>query len=128
MVNSAKTARRRKLAQEAQKREGSRSAHQMDPVDLSGPVTDEDEEEDREVLFVPRSEREEESPQVPTTVQASSDCEIMNMVKTLNGAIASVSQDTVRIRRAYDQLRADNITRDKALADISAIGEGVWPY
>ena len=43
------------------------------------------------------------------------------MVKTLNGAIASVSQDTVRIRRAYDQLRADNITRDKALVDLSAM-------
>ena len=43
MVNSAKRARRRKLAQEAQRREGSRSAHQMDPVDLSRPVTDEDE-------------------------------------------------------------------------------------
>ena len=54
----------------------------MDPVDLSRPVTDEYEEEDREILFVPRL--------VPTTVQASSDCEIMNMVKTLNGAIASV--------------------------------------
>ena len=66
----------------------------MHPVDLSRPVTDEDEEEDREILFVPRSEREEESPPVPTTVQDSSDCEIMNMVKTLNGAIASVSQDT----------------------------------
>ena len=59
MVNSGKRARRRKLAQEAQRREGSRSAHQMDPVDLSRPVTDEDEEEDRESLFVPRSEREE---------------------------------------------------------------------
>ena len=93
----------------------------MDPVDLSRPVTDEDEEEGREVLFVPRSERKEESPLVPTTVQASSDCEIMNMVKTLNGAIASISQDTTRIRRAYDQLRADNITRDKALADLSTM-------
>ena len=121
MVNSAKRAWRRKLAQEAQRREGSRSAHQMDPADLSRPVTDEDEEEDREVLVVPRSERGEESPPVPTTVQASSDCEIMNKVNTLNGAIASVSQDMARIRRAYDQLRADNITRDKALADLSAM-------
>ena len=93
----------------------------MDPADLSRPVTDEDEEEDQEILFVPRSERAEESPPGPTTGQASSDCEIMNMVKTLNGAIASVSQDTARIRRAYDQLRADNITRDKALADLSAM-------
>ena len=43
------------------------------------------------------------------------------MVKTLNGAIASVSQDTARIRQAYDQLHADNIARDKALADLSAM-------
>ena len=61
MVNSTKRARRRRLAQKVQRREGSRSAHQMDPVNLSRPVTDEDEEEDREILFVPRSEREEES-------------------------------------------------------------------
>ena len=53
MVNSAKRAQRRKLAQKAQRREGSRSAHQMDPVDLSRSVTDEDEEEDQEILFVP---------------------------------------------------------------------------
>ena len=119
MVNSAKRARRRKFSQKAQQR--SRSAHQMDSVDISRLVTDEDEEEDWEILFVPRLEREEELPPVPTTVQASSDCEIMNMIKTLNGAIASVSQDAARIRRAYDQLCADNITRDKALADLSAM-------
>ena len=95
----------------------------MDPVDLSRPGTDEDEEEDREILFVPRLEREEESPPVPNTVQAASDCEILNMVKTLNGAIASVSQDTDHIRRAYDQLRADNIARDKALADLSTMAK-----
>ena len=77
MVHSAKRARRRKLAQ---RREGSRSAHQMDPADLSRPVTDEDEEEEQEILFVPRSERAEESPPGPTTIQASPDCEIMNMV------------------------------------------------
>ena len=86
MVNSVKRAQRRKLAQEAQRREGSRSANQMDPVDLSGPGTDQYEEEDREILFVPRLEREEELPPVPKTVQSTSDCEIINMVKTLNGA------------------------------------------
>ena len=102
MVHSAEGARRRKLAQETQRRGGSRL-------------------EDQEILFVPRSERAEESPPGPTMVQASSDCEIMNMVKTLNGAIASVLQDTARIRRAYDQLCADNITWDKALADLSAM-------
>ena len=55
MVNSAKRARR-KLTQKTQRREGSRSAHRMDPADLSGPGMDEDEEEDREILFVPRME------------------------------------------------------------------------
>ena len=103
MVNSAKRAHRRKLAHEAQRREGSRSAHQMDPVDLSlsRPETDEDDVEDREILFVPRMQREEELPPVLNTVQAAPDCEIIDMVKTLTGAIASVSQDTERIRRAY---------------------------
>ena len=123
MVNSTKRARRRKLAQEAQRREGSRSAHHMDPVDLSQsrPGTGEDDEEDREILFVPRMKGKEESPPVPNTVQAAPDCEIIDMVKTLNGAIASVSQDTERIRRAYYQLRVDSIARDKALADLSAM-------
>ena len=121
MANSTKRARRRQHAQEAQRREGSRSAHQMDPADLSRPGTDEDEEEDREILFVPRMEREEEPPPVPNTVQAAPYCEIINMVKTLNGAIASISQDTERIQRAHDQLCVDNIARDKALADISAM-------
>ena len=90
--------------QSTDQREGSRSAHQMDPVDLSlsRPGMDEDDEEDREILFVPRMKGEEESPPVPNTVQAAPDCEIINMVKTLNGTIASVSQDTERIRRAYD--------------------------
>ena len=81
MVNSAKRARRRKLAQEAQRREGSCSAHQMDPADLSRPGTDEDEEKGREIAFVPRMEREEEPPPVPNTVQAAPNCEIINMVK-----------------------------------------------
>ena len=43
------------------------------------------------------------------------------MVKTLNNAIAVVSQDTVRIRQAYQQLCTDNIARDKALADLTAM-------
>ena len=123
MVNSARRAKRRRLAQEleAQRREGSRSAHQMDPADLSGPGTDQEGDEDQEILFAPRIERVEEPPPAPKTVQATTDCEIITMVKTLNGAIAAVSQDTLRIRRAYDQLRAENITQDKALADLSAM-------
>ena len=121
MVNSAKRAKRKRLAQEAQRREASRSAHQMDPADLSGQETDRDEEDDQEIMFDPRTKRAEESPPAPERVQATTDCEIITMVKTLNGAIAAVSQDTARIQRAYDQLRAENMPRDKALANLSAM-------
>ena len=121
MVNSAKRANRGRLAQEAQWREGSRSAHQMDPADLSETGTDQEGDEDHEVLFAHRVERVEEPSPTPEKVQTVTDHEIITMVKTLNGAIAAVSQDTARIRRAYDQLRAENITRDKALADLSAM-------
>ena len=44
-----------------------------------------------------------------------------NMVRTLNGAIAAVSQDTARIQRAYQQLCTENIARDRALADLTAM-------
>ena len=47
MVNSARRAKRRRLAQEAQRREGSRSAHQMDPADMSGSATDKEGDEDQ---------------------------------------------------------------------------------
>ena len=63
----------------------------------------------------------EEPLPTPARAQATTDCEIINMVKTLNGAIAVVSQDTARIQRAYDKLRAENIARDKALTDLSEI-------
>ena len=119
MVNSAKRAQRRKLAQKAQRREGSRSAHQMDPVDLSRSVTDEDEEEDQEILFVP-GRREKRNH--PGSNYSPGFFQLWDLEHGQDSewAIASVSQDTARIRQAYDQLHADNITRDKALS------EGVW--
>ena len=43
------------------------------------------------------------------------------MVRTLNGVIAAVSQNTARIQRSYRQLCAENIARDKALADLTAM-------
>ena len=43
------------------------------------------------------------------------------MVRTLNDAIATVSQDTAQIQQAYQQLRRDNVARDKALADLTAM-------
>ena len=61
------------------------------------------------------------TPSSPGRVQAVLDCDIANMVKTLNGAIAAVSQDTARIQRAYQQLCTENIVRDKALADLTTM-------
>ena len=90
----------------------------MDPADLSDPGT---EENDEEIRFVPPRQNVEEISPTPTKAQATTDCEILNMVKTLNGAIAAVSQDTARIQRAYEQLRTENIARDRALADLSKI-------
>ena len=57
----------------------------------------------------------------PMRAQEATDCDIVNMVKTLNGAIAAVSQDTARVQRAYQQLCVENMGRDKALADLTAM-------
>ena len=57
----------------------------------------------------------------PARAQATTDCDIVNMVKTLNGAIAAVSQDTARVQRAYQQLCTENMARDKALADLTTM-------
>ena len=93
----------------------------MDPANLSGPDSDREEEEDHEVLFPPRKQEIVIIPSSPGKVQAVPDCDMANMVRTLNGAIAAVSQDTARIQRAYQQLCAENIARDKALADLTAM-------
>ena len=105
----------RRLAQQYQQKENSHSDHQMDPAGLSEPDSD---HEDQEIVFSHRVPDEEVRPSSPAKVQAVLDCEITNMVRTLNGAIAALSQDTARIQRAYHQL-AENIARDKALADLT---------
>ena len=87
----------------------------MDPAGLSEP------DSDQEIVFSHRVPDEEAKPSSPARDQAVLDCEITNMVKTLNGAIAAVSQDTARIQRAYHQLVAENIARDKALADLTTM-------
>ena len=120
MVSSSKRARRRRLAQ----RETSHSDHQMDSANLSGPETDREEEDDPEILFPARARKLEELVTPPRRAQEAIDCDIVNMVKTLNGAIAAVSQDTARIQRAYQQLCAENMARDKALADLTAMVRG----
>ena len=121
MTHSAKRAKRKRLAQEAQRKEIPRPAHQIDPMDLSEPGTDLEEEDDHEILFPPRVRESEETIPSPTRAQATTDCDIVNMVKTLNGVIAAVSQDTARVQRAYQQLCTENMARDKALADLTAM-------
>ena len=129
MVNSAaKRARRKKLAHERQDRELARQTRQMDPVDLSDPEMDEevrfDPEMDEEVRFAPRGQSVEQMPATPKTVQATTGCveeDIINMIKTLNGAIAAISRDTATIQKAYMQLRAENVARDKTLADLAEV-------
>ena len=76
----------------------------MDPADLSDPGTEREEEDDQEIKFVSRRQNVEEPSPTPARAQATTDFEILNMVRTLNGAIAAVSQETARIQRAYDQL------------------------
>ena len=110
MGTSGRRARRRQRAQDSLETETPLSDPQKSPVKRSKPDSDQDEEEDREVLFLPRRQE-----------KPSPDCKITNMVRTLNSAIAAVSQDTARIQRAYQQLCADNIARDKVLADLTAM-------
>ena len=63
-------------------------------------------------MFPPRKQDIVIIPSSPGKVQAVPDCDMANMVRTLNGAIAAVSQDTARIQRAYQQLCTENISRD----------------
>ena len=122
MVSSAaKRARKKKLAHERQDRESLHLTRQMDPAELTDP---EMEQEDDEVRFAPRGQSVEQVPATPGTAQAATGCkeeDIVNMIKTLNGAIAAISRDTASIQKAYMQLRAENVARDKTLADLAEI-------
>ena len=122
MVNSAaKRARKKKLAHERQDRESLHLTHQMDPAELTDP---EMEQEDDKVRFAPRGQSVEQVPATPGTAQAATGCmeeDIVNMIKTLNGAIAAISRDTASMQKAYMQLRAENVARDKTLADFAEI-------
>ena len=121
MVSSAaKRARKKKLAHERQDRELLRPTRQMDPADLTDP---EMEQADEEIRFAPRGQSVEQMPATPATAQAATECDydVVNMIKTLNGAIAAIARDTASIQRAYEQLRSENVARDKALTDLSNI-------
>ena len=121
MVSSAaKRARKKKLAHERQERELIRPTRQMDPADLTDPET---EQADDEIRFAPRGQSVEQMPATPATARAATECDydVVNMIKTLNGAIAAIARDTASIQRAYKQLRSENVARDKALTDLSNI-------
>ena len=122
MVSSAaKRARKKKLAHDRQDRELARQTRQMDPADFTDSEMEKAEEE---VRFAPRGQSVEQVPATPGTVQANKGCieeDIVNMIKTLNGAIAALSRDTATIQKAYMQLRAENVARDKTLADLAEV-------
>ena len=99
MTHSTKRARRKRLAQEEKRRE--ESPHQMDPLNLSEPEMDK-EEDDHEILFPARARESEERLVSPMRAKETIDCDIVNMVKILNGAF--VSLDTAQIQRTYQQL------------------------
>ena len=112
MVRSAaKRARKKQLAHERQDRESLHLTHQMDPAEL----TDlELEQEDDKVRFAPRGQSVEQVLATPGTAQAAAGCmeeDIVNMIKTLNGAIAAIARDTASMQKAYMQLRAENVAR-----------------
>ena len=86
--------------------------------------SDTEEEGDHEVLFPPKTQESVRTPPSPNRVLEVPDCGIVgvtSMVKTLNDAIAAVSRDTAQIQQAYQQLRRDNLARDKAMADLTAM-------
>ena len=63
-------------------------------------------------------------PSSPGRVLEVPDCGVTSvtiMVKTLNDAIAAVSQYTTQIQRAYQQLCKDNLAREKAMADLTTM-------
>ena len=122
MTKSARRARKKRMAQETlQGKKDPRCGELIDPIDLSGLETDREEEDDPEILFPARAREPEEVVTPPRRAQEAIDCDIVNMVKTLNGAIAAVSQDTAQIQRAYQQLCTENTARDNALVDLTAM-------
>ena len=120
MGSSSKRARRRQKAQESLERGASHSGQgKGNNVDSDVEV-----EGDHEVMFPPKTQANVGTPQSPKRVLEVPDCvvgSVTNMVRTLNDAIAAVSQDTAQIQQAYQQLRRDNLARDKALADLTAM-------
>ena len=104
MGTTGKRARRRQKAQEWLER-GDSHPEQKENTEMDLEVETENIESSQKVLEVP-------------------DCtvgSVTHMVKTLNDAIVAVSKDTAMIQHAYQQLYKDNVARDKALEDLTAM-------
>ena len=102
MGQTGKKARRRQKAQEWLEKEAS---HPEQDIDTMGVDDNKNTGNSQEVLEVPEC-----------TVGS-----VTHMVRTLNDAIVAVSKDTARIQQAYQQLYKDNVPRDKALEDLTAM-------
>ena len=111
MGTLGKRARRRQRAQESLEKGDS---HPDQGKDTN---VDSDIDMDHEVLFPQKKGETQRVLEVPDCTVGS----VTSMVKTLNNAIAAVSQDTAQIQQAYQQLCRDNVARDKALADLTAM-------
>ena len=120
MGGSSKRARRRRKSQESLERGASHSGQGKE----NNLDSDVEVEGDHEVLFPPKTQDNVGTPQSPKRVLEVPDCvvgSVTSMVRTLNEVISAVSQDTAQIQQAYQQLRKDNLARDKALADLTAM-------
>ena len=123
MGSSSGRARSRRKAQELLEREASHF-QQVKRQNVDSEI--EEEEGDHEVLFPPKTRESVATPPSPKRVIEVPGCgvgSVTSMVKTLNDAIAAdpVSQDTAQIQQPYQQLRKDNLARDNALADLTAM-------
>ena len=112
MGTTGKRARRRQKAQEWLEK-GDSHPEQKKNTEMDSEV--DSEVESHEVMFP--SEKTQKVLEVPECTVGS----VTHMVKTLNDAIVAVSKDTAMIQHAYQQLYKDNVARDKALEDLTAM-------
>ena len=102
MGTTSKRARRRQKAQEWLEKGASHHEHKID--------TDVESEKNTDM----ETEKVMEAPECGVG-------SVTHMVRTLNDAIVAVSKDTAMIQLAYQQLYKDNVARDKALEDLTAM-------
>ena len=118
MGTAGKRARRRQKAQEWLER-GDSHLEQKKNTEMDSEA---ETEESHEVVF-PSENINGAAPSTQKVLEVP-ECtvgSVTHMVKTLNDAIVKVSKDTAMIQHAYQQLYKDNVARDKALEDLTAM-------